>query len=665
MNRFAPLLLAVAVGAASGLLGAWWPHASPEVQAVAPTPGAAPMTAMIEPDVEGVHTAAKRSSRVDVAVFCEKVPTSAEVSFRRFEQSTLGRHWSAPSKPQPTDARGQVVLPLSPGTWLLTARAAGCARSHQRFEVKEGLADQSIALYLEAGRALRGTIRDATTQQPIGGALITIRQQLPMRSNKPELSALDDAWTAVADSLGRYRIEGLANGELVVRASAEGFADAKSTLTLNGLEGKADLQLEPNGFIEGVVRGMTGPATVKDLRDDARTVFVNADGTFRLAVGPGPHLLQGEDSAGSTGLVRVNVPARATVRDVVLTLDAGGKIRGTASLGGAPAECARVWVRAESDPYEIASAPVARDGTFTLERVPPGRYWLFGECPGGEHGDVLGVEPGRDGVELTLKQSAGLVVRVKDAAGMPSIGTEVQASQPDREPLVAVTDAQGTAELSNLLTAVVRVEATAGTRQAPPESVQLVEGQAVAVELTIVDTGTIVGHIEAPAGLVEGINAFGTVDRFGQSDKVATDGSYSLRVMPGHYRVFPWLRGYYGVDTAKQVDVAANQEVRVDFAVTASSGRQLEASAPGTVGASFDDGPGGVAISWIISGSPVDKAGLKQGDLMLAIDGAPLGRSLDAFSRTKGAPGTPVRISYRRGGADAEVVVLRAGDGAF
>jgi hypothetical protein len=667
VKKAAPLLLAIAVGATSGLLGAWWPRDA--VEQGAPENVAAPELPSIAPGIAAVAgplPAQKKPARVELALFCAKAAVKGDISFRRFEQSTLARKWSPPSTPLATDAQGQAVLPLTAGIYLLTARAPGCASLHQSFELKAGMEQQSLELFLDKGRAVTGTIRDATNQQPVGGALISIRQQLGLRSNKQELSADDDAWTAIADSLGRYRVEGVGEGDFVVRASAEGYADEKTALKLAGQDGRAELALQPNGFIEGLVRPLTGAATVKDLRDDARTVFVNADGAFRLAVGPGDHLLLGEDASGATGMVRVNVPAKGTVRGVELKLDRGGKIRGTASLGGAPAVCARVWIRAESDPYEIASAQVVADGTFTLERVPPGRYWLFGECADGERGDVLGVEPNRaEPVELTLKQAAGLLIRVTDGVGKPVIGAELEISQPSREPITAVTDAQGNAELGRLLPAVVNVEAKAGTREAASRKVQLVEGQVVSVELSVVETGSIAGRIDGPAGEVEGINAYSKWLDWGKHERVGPSGTFELRLLPGHYKVFPWLKGYQGMGLTKEIDVVANQQVRVDFVVTKTKDHALEASAPGTIGASFDDGPGGVSISWVISGSPVDKAGLKQGDLMIAIDGKPLQRSVDAFNRTKGAPGSAVRIAYRRSGADAEVVVTRAGGTEF
>lgn len=666
MKKRAPLFLAVAIGASSGLLGAWWPRSEAEPPAAAAGPSTPRPGALLAADVVAgppfVPEAVKAPARIELALFCSKAPARGEVTVRRLEQATAARKWSGPSRPIPTDASGQAVLPLGPGIYLLTGRSAKCAAGHQPFEVKAGLEAQSVELQLEAGRAIAGTVRDASTQQPIGGALVSARQRLDLRSRHTELSAVDDAWTAVADSLGRYRLDAVGAGDFEVRASAEGFADAKATVERAPGDAKADLALEPAGFIEGEVRPLTGAGTVRDLREDGRTVFVNANGTFRLAAAPGAHVLLGEDASGATGMVRINVTPKATVRDVTLTLARAGKIHGTAALGGAPAVCARVWVRPESDPVEVASAQVSPDGTFVLDRVPAGRYWLLAECPDGEHGDVLGVEPDRpEPVAVTLKQAAGLVVRVVDATRAPVVGAEVEVSQPDREPIAAVTGADGQLELTKLVAAVVDVTASAGSRESAGQKVQLLDGQAVALELKVVDTGVIVGHIDGPAGEVVGINAFSKEAGLGNHEKVGPDGNFRVRLLPGHYKVFPWLKGYHGFDQAKEVDVAANQEVRLDFKVSRATARTLEASEPGTIGASFDDGPGGVSISWIIAGSPVDKAGLKQGDLMLAIDGKPLQRSVEAFARTKGEPGSAVRISYRRAGADAEAVVTRAG----
>ncbi|MBS1153724.1 MAG: hypothetical protein H6Q89_5422, partial [Myxococcaceae bacterium] len=288
---------------------------------------------------------------------------------------------------------------------------------------------------------------------------------------------------------------------------------------------------------------------------------------------------------------------------------------------------------------------------------------LFAECAGGEHADLLGVEPNRpDPVELTLKQAAGLMVLVRDAAGRAAVGAEVEVSQPSREPIVAVTGADGRVELTKLIPAVVEVDATAGTRASVSRKVQLLEGQSVSLEFTVLDTGTIAGRVVGPTGGLDGINAYSKGLGFGKRELLAADGSFSVRLLPGHYRVFPSLKSYHGMSFAKGVEVEANRESRIDFVISKTvTERPLEASAPGTIGASFEDGPGGVSISWVISGSPVDQAGLKQGDLLMAIDGKPLQRALDAFSATRGTPGSPVRIAYRRAGSDAEVVVTRAG----
>ncbi len=664
MKTIAPVLLAIAIGALSGLAGALWPRSPPPapVAATSPTPAPLVPNAPDSPQAFELSAASSpRSSRLEIAVFCQQRAARSELFIRRLVEAAFTKGWSAPSAGLKTDAAGRAEQALSAGVYLITARSAGCAILNQSVVVRQGEDQQSVELQLGASLAVFGTVRDAATGQPIAGALVQAQQTMKLQSRHRELTPLDEQWTALTDSIGRYRIEDVGSGDFAVHASAGGFADGKLDLKVDALDARADLALEGAGTIEGRVLHATGPATVKDLRGEGKTVFVNADGAFRLSVAPGAHLLYGEDSAGATGLIRVQVGARAVTRDVALSLDAGGKISGRALLAGAPAVCARVWIRAESDPYEIASSSVAADGAFVLERVPPGRYWVLAECPDGEHADRLGVEPNRGPLELALQQAAGVTGRVVDQSGRAVAGAEVEVSQPQREPALAVTDGQGRFELGRLIAGVVHVEATAGQRRSIEQSVQLVEGQDVALELQVQQTGEISGRV---TGNTEGVNAIGawSKDRnLGDSSPLGADGTYSLRLIPGHYKVNSWLVGSSELIFSEEVDLAAGQQLRLDFVVPKTKPRKMETSAPGTIGASFDDGPGGVAVSWIISESPAARAGLAVGDLVLGIDGKPVARSVDAFALCNGAPDTQVRIALRRGGVDQELVITRAG----
>lgn len=53
-------------------------------------------------------------------------------------------------------------------------------------------------------------------------------------------------------------------------------------------------------------------------------------------------------------------------------------------------------------------------------------------------------------------------------------------------------------------------------------------------------------------------------------------------------------------------------------------------------------------IGKVASGSPADRAGLKSGDRISAIDGSPLGNWQDLVAKVRGAPGLPLQFSVRR-----------------
>lgn len=667
MKNFAPVLLAIAIGALSGLAGALWPKgAAPAVATASPEAAPSPTALLQEPGAPLLEAqpaaTALRPSRIELAVFCQQRPAQASVVVRRLNEASFARSWAAPSAPVNTDAKGRADLELPAGVHLLTARAAGCGTMNKPVVVKVGEAVQAVELQLEPGRAVFGTVRDSTTQNPIAGAMVELQQNLGLQSRHHELSPIDEQWSALTDSLGRYRIEGAAKGEYEVRASAGGFADAHVPVDLSTLDRKADLVLEGAGSIEGRVVHATGPATVKDLRSDSKTVFANDDGSFRLSVGAGDHLLFAEDTSGATAMIRVHVVAKAATRDVELKLDKGGKISGHATLGGSPASCARVWIRAESDPWEIASTNVTPEGAFTLDRVPPGRYWLLAECPNGEHGDQLGVEPNKLPIDLPLKQAAGLTGRVVDAKGQAVAGAQLEVSQAQREPVIAVSGGDGHFAFGPLIAGVVDLETTAGDRKALDQKLVLSEGQDVSVEIVVQETAEIKGRLTGAFESVQSIHAWSPSRDSGDSAKPNADGTYSLHVIPGHYRVTPFLVSSHSMALTDEVDVSAGKAATLDFEIPKEGlNQKMETSAPGTIGASFDDGPGGVAVSWIISESPAARAGLQIGDLLLGIDGKPVARSVDAFAQANGKAGSAVRFSLRRGGADQEIVVTRAG----
>src|SRR6202041_1219767 len=61
----------------------------------------------------------------------------------------------------------------------------------------------------------------------------------------------------------------------------------------------------------------------------------------------------------------------------------------------------------------------------------------------------------------------------------------------------------------------------------------------------------------------------------------------------------------------------------------------------------------------VLPDGPAERAGLKPGDEITAIDGAPVRNFHDVIARVAGRPGEPITVHYLRGGQafDARVVV--------
>jgi hypothetical protein len=83
---------------------------------------------------------------------------------------------------------------------------------------------------------------------------------------------------------------------------------------------------------------------------------------------------------------------------------------------------------------------------------------------------------------------------------------------------------------------------------------------------------------------------------------------------------------------------------------------------PGTVGAGFSEERGHVAFAWLTPEGPAARAGLRVGERLVAVDGVVVRNRQEAESRTRGTPGTPVRLSVRRASGEEHHVRLSRAD---
>ena len=77
------------------------------------------------------------------------------------------------------------------------------------------------------------------------------------------------------------------------------------------------------------------------------------------------------------------------------------------------------------------------------------------------------------------------------------------------------------------------------------------------------------------------------------------------------------------------------------------------------IGIGVEQGDGGIAVTGVVSGLPAERAGLRQGDLLLAIDGIPTPRAGDYDAIAAGfARGRPVVYEVRRGSESMALTIV-------
>jgi S1-C subfamily serine protease len=80
----------------------------------------------------------------------------------------------------------------------------------------------------------------------------------------------------------------------------------------------------------------------------------------------------------------------------------------------------------------------------------------------------------------------------------------------------------------------------------------------------------------------------------------------------------------------------------------------------GSIGVIPSTEPSSMRILKVVPGSPADQGGIKSGDSIVAIDGQPVNNWADARRLLFGRKNTPVKVTYRSGGVDKTVNLIRS-----
>jgi hypothetical protein len=414
-------------------------------------------------------------------------------------------------------------------------------------------------------------------------------------------------------------------------------------------------------FVEGVP--WIVPSAATDAAGAFRFAIVPNGATSLLAVA------RGYRTARVT-LPRRDDPVELSVRVV---LAAGPPAEGDVlDPDGNPIK-ARV-VACEGQPAE-ASAVSGDDGTFQL---PPSAIGcaVVAQHDEYEASDAAVLVEGRR-AQLRLRPGGAIEGVVVDDRGAPvpsfTIGVESFSGTQSRSlrgtPPRKIDDPRGAFRLEKLAPGSYVLSAGApGTPPGRSDSIDVAGGVATrGVRIVVPAGGTVAGLVVDERRVpIEGVELrFDAVSSVIESSaRTTTDsaGQYRLEGAPPGLFTLRAQKDGYRIRMLSGLRVDSRRTLAQDIVLAAvDGGAGLEF---GGIGANLTPTPEGITMSGVGPGDPAERAGLRAGDRILAIDGESTdGMSMtDALQRLRGEAGTSVGVSVRRPktGETVDVTIERA-----
>lgn len=660
------LIVGAALGAAVFLFLRREPPA-PSVAVAAPTslePGSAGFAtasrAFVSPTHPGLVVLVTRSGAPE---------PEAKVELARSIRSltTAEIIWQAAGA-QTTDVEGRAELPALAGRYFVVATARDGARALQPVDVSSASAATFVALTLKTPAPFSGQVVEVGSHRPIPQAMVRADPQ----PDPEELEATIALGGAVTDSLGRFALE-LPDQRWRLEARAAGFLS--SAITAEKSSKDLVIELTRGVQLSGVVVDAAGKpvadATLRLTPGDVTSLTTDREGRFSLIAPHSPVSLHALAPDGRQGLTRVTLTEKQEQAQVRIVVGEGSGLSGIVRDAQGPVAHADVRILAEPESLEVASFETALEGRFSAKGLPPGRYSVQAQQGLGRRATVVGVElPVAQPVELVLSGAGRLTGVVQDESGQP-----IEHAIVSLEWLRSLNEVQRTArtgpdgrfDFGDLLPAQVTIQAHLEELVSEEIATYVAPGATAEARLTIGAQGRLVGTVSDPAVRkvlvrreVNFAPGFIDTDLQGQH--------FEKMLAPGNYRLFAEI----GTPAAHDLKFVASTlaVIRAGETTTVAMGITLEdgGAAPTALdprmhlelgsGLSFENSPGGVRVDFLMSDCPAAKAGVRIGDLVVAIDGEATRDALDAFARVrKPTDGTTLDFTIRRDGQDLKLTL--------
>jgi RNA polymerase sigma factor (sigma-70 family) len=604
-----------------------------------------------------------------------------------------------------SDARGAFRLEGAPAAAGDLTATSGPAAVRRRVDLTA--ADvHDLELVLQAEVAVSGRVLDGA-RAPVPGARV-----VAFTSDPPSARTL----TAYSDAQGRFRVSGLDPGTASLSAT-RGAAVADVVTTQVGRDSPAtvDLLLTAGATIAGTVRDEAGrPAAGTQVFAFAGTAIygvprwpqptaaadADADGSYTLKGLPSADVVvracrRGDDPfTGLLGRQRrpdsVSLSLRAAEKRtgvdlVVLANDlriegrvldragrpvAGAMLQALADGVGAPAPQARTLSQA--------------DGQFVIEGLSAGPYTILTLHPAFADHRQDHIAAGARGLELRLQRPAGLAGVVVRSDGRPVTEYTIlgrpllgpRAGEPElrlawsRPPLRAlVSRADGTFDFPRVSPGVYELDAYLPDRtSASLPAVTVTEGQQQSgLRLVAGPSASVRGRvIDYRTGRpIAGARAEGRGTASGQVT-ATTDaaGVFVLEGLPAGRRVdFAVVspRSDYLTDSQHRQTPATGGVLEIgDVPLFPGSNQVLGARGASSTGVWFQSEEGRPAVYSVRPGSPGARAGLRGGELVIAVDAVDArNTSSSVVEGLVASAGAEIALTLQSGGQPRRLIVTR------
>lgn len=434
--------------------------------------------------------------------------------------------------------------------------------------------------------------------------------------------------------------------------------------------------------LQGVITSTSGKPVAADIivagptLPQPRRVRAGSDGTYKVMGLPTGPVTVAVRAAGFRPVrindFRVDGPTQKS-----FTLEPiSGVLGKVIAPDGRPAR--GVWVRLSHSGGQ-RTMRTDGEGRFTWDKPGVDLASITAVAYSPWHGPSEQKAPQPD-VELVLTLTAGARVegKVVDSRGAPVVGASVGVERCKGEPDHAFgrrfwpptrTDESGRFKLP-----MVRPGSCDLTADSPKHAIGRAEGVWTSsgalvdnVVITLGSGGTVRGRVTIK-GKGDGIAGARVVvfepgshlpPSSAMTDK---EGNYALEgIAPGRHSVRVQHKSYL-TELRGGVDVPEQGEVTRDFALRVR--KAGEKFAFQGIGATLGRTPRGVIIRKTMAGSPASKFGLKDGDLIVAVDHQPMGEKgiSSVVESIRGEAGTPVMIEVERPGKGRMTISVERGD---